>query len=670
VDRNISDKFTVFGRYNYAPSQDDQRARFCAASCVARLAYKTKTLTFGATNIFTSKLVNDFRVNFSSSKVNQSYFLDEFGGAIVPPASSIYPSFTRGENGYFIVQVDADGDNTLSDGLFSDNIQNQFNIVDSISYNVGGHALKFGVDYRRLSPRSDGGSYKRVFNYTSALTTAPRDTRASGLNRLINNGAANVFSIIAPDVILQPRYDNFSLFAQDTWRINSRLTLTYGLRYELNPAPSEANGNEPVTVLPFDVAANATLAPRGTKFYETTYNNFAPRIGVSFQPFANGKTVVRGGFGVFYDLGYGFTGTAFSTGLFPYARNFSSSTITFGSPAADIQAQPNAASLRIPRLFGYAPDFKLPYTLQYNASIEQFFGNNDSVTVSYVGAKAERLGRVTSYRNVNSIINRLDYVTNDGKSDYNSLQAQYQRRLTKGLQSVVSYTFAKSLDNVSDESQNNFQAPTARLDPNLDRAPSSFDVRHAFNAAVSYEIPSPFESGLARKFLGGFGIDAIFRARTATPVNVLTGRDPLGLGFTTVVRPDLNQGVPIYIEDSTVAGGRRFNRAAFDAGFATGTNSQTRQGNLGRNALRGFGTSQLDLALRRRFGITENVNIQLRLDAFNVFNRANFANPSGVLTSGNFGVATQTLNRNLGGLGAIYQVGGPRSFQIAAKLNF
>ncbi|MBC7797321.1 MAG: carboxypeptidase regulatory-like domain-containing protein, partial [Pyrinomonadaceae bacterium] len=184
VYRNISDKFTVFGRYNYAPSQDDQRARFCTASCVARLAYKTKTFTLGATNIFTSKLVNDFRINFSSSRVNQSYFLDEFGGAIVPPASSIYPSFTRGENGYFIVQVDADGDNTLSDGLFSDNIQKQFNIVDSISYNVGGHAFKFGVDYRRLSPRSDGGSYKRVFNYTSALPIAPRDTRASGLIRL------------------------------------------------------------------------------------------------------------------------------------------------------------------------------------------------------------------------------------------------------------------------------------------------------------------------------------------------------------------------------------------------------------------------------------------------------------------------------------------------------
>lgn len=668
IDHQVTDKFSIFGRYNYSPSRDDQRARFCAASCVARLDYKTQTATFGATNVFTKNLVNDFRVNFSRSRVNQSYFLDDFGGAIVPLQSSIYPSFTTGEQGYFYLQVDADGDNTLSDGLFSDNNQRQFNIVNSLSYAVGGHAFKFGVDYRRLSPVSNGGSYKRSFTYSSAPTGA--SANASGITRLATNAAANNFSIIAPDTILEPVYENFSVFGQDTWRVSPRLTLTYGLRYEVNPAPSEANGREPVTVLPFEVPANAQLAAGGTRFYETTYNNFAPRVGVSFQPFTNGKTVVRGGFGVFYDLGYGFTGTAFSTGLFPYARNLSLPNITFTSPAASSQAPPNAANLRIPRLFGYEPDFKLPYTLQYNAAIEQFFGSRDSVSVSYVGARAKRLGRVTSYRNVNAAINRLDFVTNDGESDYNSLQVQYQRRLIRGFQAIASYTFAKSLDNVSDESQNNFQAPTARLDPSGDRGFSTFDVRHAFNAAISYEIPSLFKNKIGRAIFSDFGIDAIVRARTATPVNVLTGRDPLGLGFTTVVRPDIVSGQSFYIDEAGAPGGRRFNRTAFDAGFATGANAQARQGTLGRNALRGFGVSQVDLALRRNFGLTEKMAIQFRVDAFNIFNRANFANPSGNLTSGNFGVATQTLNRSLGGLGSIYQIGGPRSFQFAAKFLF
>lgn len=700
IDHQFNDKFSIFGRYNYAPSQDDQRARFCAASCVARLDYKTQTLTLGATNVFASNLINDFRINFSRSRVNQSYFLDNFGGAIVPPQSSIYPSFTTGAQGYFYLQVDADGDNTLSDGLFSDNVQKQFNIVNSLSYVVGGHTLKFGVDYRRLLPRSNSGNYKRSFTYSSPSPGAPippPDTPAnqipSGLNRLISGSTANNFSIIAPDVVLEPIYDNFSLFAQDTWRVSSRLTLTYGLRYEVNPAPSEANGNEPVTVLPFDRAANAQLAPRGKRFYETTYNNFAPRVGAAFQPFANGKTVIRGGFGVFYDLGYGFTGTAFSTGLFPYARNFSASGVTFTSPTASTQAPPNSPTTRIPRLFGYAPDFKLPYTLQYNVSVEHSLTANDTISLSYVGARAERLGRVTSYRasdlSSNPRIARLDYVTNDGASDYNALQAQYQRRLSRGFQALASYTFAKSLDNVSDESQNNFQAPTARLDPNIDRAPSTFDVRHAFNAAVSYEIPSLFKNGFARKIFSGFGLDAIYRARTATPVNVLTGRDPLGLGFSTVVRPDLVAGQPLYIEDANIPGGRRFNPAAFNAEFTVNRAAQDeqparpaeqRQGTLGRNLLRGFSVSQMDVSLRRNFGLTETARIQFRVDVFNVFNRANFANPSGTLSvnpttgiingGGNFGRATQTLNRSLGGLGSIYQIGGPRSIQFAAKLQF
>lgn len=160
------------------------------------------------------------------------------------------------------------------------------------------------------------------------------------------------------------------------------------------------------------------------------------------------------------------------------------------------------------------------------------------------------------------------------------------------------------------------------------------------------------------------------RARTARPVNVLTGRDPLGLGFTTVVHPDLVAGQPVYIDDANAPGGFRFNRLAFDSTFATGANLQARQGSLGRNVLRGFGISQVDLALRRKFSLTERIGLQFRVDAFNILNRANLANPSGVLTSGNFGVATQSLNRSLGGLGSIYQIGGPRSLQFAAKIQF
>jgi len=201
VDHTINDRVSVFGRFNYAPSEDAQRARFCAASCVGNLTFKTQTFTVGSTQIFTSGITNDLRVNFSKSRANQTYFIDTFGGAIVPPQSSLYPSFTNGSNGYAYIEVNGSGSNTLSDGLFSDNQQNQFNIVNSTSVSVGGHAIKFGVDFRRLKPVSNSGTYKRAF-------------LPGSITALINNTPSDG-EIIAPDVVLRPVYNNFSLFGQD-----------------------------------------------------------------------------------------------------------------------------------------------------------------------------------------------------------------------------------------------------------------------------------------------------------------------------------------------------------------------------------------------------------------------------------------------------------------------
>ena len=651
VDHTFNSRVSVFGRYNYAPSEDQQRARFCAASCVADLTYKTQTFTVGSTQIFSNNITNNLRVNFSKSKVNQTYFIDDFGGAVIPPQSSLYPSFTNRNNGYFYFEVNPTGSNTLSDGLFSDNKQRQFNIVNSTSITFGGHTVKFGVDYRRLTPVSFSGTYKRAF-------------LPDNIQDVINN-VPTFAQIIAPQVTPRPIYENFSLFAQDTWRVNPRLTLTYGLRYEIVPAPDEENGNLPLTVLGLQEGsfnlANLSLSSTRQKFYETTYNNFAPRVGAAYRLFEN--TVVRGGFGVFYDLGYNFTGSAFSTGILPFSNTLTLPSVRYDSPLFQQQVPPVSLNPPYSRVFAYEPDFELPYSLQYNFSVEQGFGANNTISVSYVGAKGERLGRVETLRSSTGNFLRLDLVTNGGYSNYNALQVQYQRRLTRGFQALVSYTFGKSLDNVSEETQNNLQSPTGKFDPGLDYAPSSFDVRHSFNGAISYEIPSPFENGLAKKIFGGFGIDAIFRARTATPVNIVTNSNALGLGVRNILRPDYVEGQPLYIEDNTAPGGRRFNRDAFVI-------PNGRQGTLGRNALRGFPARQLDLSLRRQFNLTERINLQLRADGFNVFNTSNFANPTGVLTSGSFGVATRTLASGLGGLSSLYQIGGPRSFQLSAKLKF
>jgi hypothetical protein len=649
IDQSFGSKLTLFGRVNHAPSVTDERARYCAASCVARLDHKTDTYTFGATMAPSARLSNDLRVNYSKSDVDQSYFIDDFGGAIVPPSSSLYPPFASGPQGRIYIEVDPGFDNTISDGLYSNQRQRQFNIVNNLSWTPGAYALKFGADYRRIAPRSNGGSFRREFIFPSvtALTT----------------GIAPFAAVTATDVVLYPLYHNFSAYAQDTWRLTSRLTLTYGLRYEVNPSPAEQNGNEPVTVP--TLVDPAVLAPRGTRFYETTWNNFAPRAGASYQLFPKLGTVIRGGAGLFYDLGYNFTGTAFANHLYPYGRTLSLSDVAYDSPIAAGQPPPVNPNPPYPRIYAYQPDFKLPYTVQYNLAVEQVLGANSTLTAAYVGARGRRLGRVTSLSNANFM--RIDAVTNDATSDYHALQLQFQRRLARGLQALASYTFAKSLDVVSEESGINRQSPAGRFDPRQDRGPSSFDVRHAFNAAASYAIPSPFAGGAGRAIFGGFSIDAIIRARSATPVNVLSGRDPLGLGFTTVARPDLVMGQPLYLYGDSFPGGRRFNPAAFDIETPL---AEGRQGTLGRNVLRGFAVSQLDLTMRRQFRLSERLNLQFRAEAFNLFNQANFANPSGIRSSQNFGSATQMLASGLGGLSPLFQIGGPRSIQLALKLQF
>jgi hypothetical protein len=323
----------------------------------------------------------------------------------------------------------------------------------------------------------------------------------------------------------------------------------------------------PPTVIGFENPATMTLAAAGSRFYETDYAGVAPRVGVTYSPRANGGLIVKGGAGLFYDLGTSFLGNAFSTSLYPVARSVNYGALAFTAPQLAIQPPAVSANPPYPRVFAFQESYRLPYTIQYNAGVEQAIGTLGSISATYVGAQGRRLGRVSSLRNPNPAFTRVDVVTNDAESSYDSLQLQYQQRAAYGVHALVSYTLGRSEDTVSDESINNFQSPpNGRVSPDLDRGPSNFDVRHAFSAAISYEIPAPASrGGLMHALLSGFGVDAVIRARSALPVNVLTGRDPFGFVVTTIGRPDAVPGVPLYLEDDAFPGGKRFNPAAFDA---------------------------------------------------------------------------------------------------------
>jgi len=258
-------------------------------------------------------------------------------------------------------------------------------------------------------------------------------------------------------------------------------------------------------------------------------------------------------------------------------------------------------------------------------------------------------------------------------SDYDSLQLQYQRRLSQGLTALASYTWAHAIDYGS---FNNVLAAV--------RGNSDFDVRHNFSAAFSYDLPSRFQGGLARTLLNNWGLDDRFTARTGFPVAIQgpTFLDPVSGAFN-FAGLDLVQGKPIYVNQCAsplptgpaqipCPGGRGINPAAFapPSGCNTFSCPGATQGNAPRNFVRGFGEWQMNFAVRREFPLTEKLHLQFRAEAFNIFNHPNFGIIDSFFGDPTFGEVNSTLAGSLGVLSPTYQSGGARSLQFALKLKF
>jgi hypothetical protein len=419
----------------------------------------------------------------------------------------------------------------------------------------------------------------------------------------------------------------------------------------------------------------------------------APRIGLAYQVSQNPRwqTVFRGGLGIFYDLAsseagslldfasYPFGSAAFPVGNFP---------LTSADPAPIVP--PNATNGGL--FTAFDPKLQLPYTVQWNAAIEQSVGKHQSFTASYVGAAGRRLLQTAEIESPNQNLVFAALVTNTGTSDYNALQLQFHRELSDGLQVLASYSWSHSIDTASAGSFGNPSNLVSELSANVNRGASDFDIRNAFSMGLTYEVPFHSSNTVANALLRGWSTDSVVQARSAPPVDVYYSfLGALSTGFLTDPRPDLVLGQPFYLYGPQYPGGKAFNAGAFTApplapaGCVPGVDfpcSPASQGNIPRNALRGFGATQWDFAVHRNFSIHENVKLQFRAEIFNVLNHPNFGPPVGDLQSPSainpqFGQSLQMLGQSLAGgnLGAgafdpLYQLGGPRSMQFALKLFF
>jgi hypothetical protein len=668
IDHTFNGQFSIFGRYDDAPSQIANRVG--SLSEIDTTITNTQTLTVGVNMTLSSQIFNALRGNYSTQRAGLSQTLDSFGGATPPDPSVLFGSLPPQQTATFFAPFDGTAQYTV--GPSSNNRTRQLNFVDDLSFTVGAHQLRFGGDYRAIF--LDNVPFKNDFTY----------------------GFLSVRNLISTDQVLlflpqtlfpaQTLAQSTSLYAQDSWKATRRLVLTYGVRWELNPAPKGLGSTNLASWLNVDNLSAVTLAPAGTSLWHTRYGNFAPRFGIAYDFDGAGRMVLRAGAGVFYDLGVG--ASANLAGDFP---NHAIGEYFFQPvPVANIGSFLPTVSLMPPYpaigVEGFDPNLKLPHSYQWNVALERSFGGRQVLSATYVGqAGRELLRQEALYQPNASFTGGFGLTRNDARSNYNAFQLQYRRPLAARVQALLNYTYSHSLDNASNDviaGLSNTVISAAN-----DYASSDFDVRQSFSGALTFAVPSLGRSGVLAVLTRDWSLDAVVVARTGFPFNPLVSA-PSSLGPNSI-RPDRVPGQPFYLYGTVCAqvfgpvsrggngalvagqlcpGRMGLNPSAFDAATPVADN---RQGTLGRNAIPGFGLTQVDLSFARKFAITERLNLQFRADAFNLFNHPNFTNPSGDLSAGpSFLLSQETLNTGLGGLNPIFQQGGPRSLQLSLRLTF
>jgi len=689
IDHTVSRTLNVFARYSYSPSSLIQREP-AAMSTVSPSSFATHSVTLGATWARSANVSDDVRFNYGRTSATSSFALDYFGGA--RPLPTFPPGDPLGQPGSQLVLETISPAVYLLQGVDQRNVQQQFNFVDTASMQIGRHSLRFGLDYRRLTPLIDPNPYLQEVFFSDVTSLSQGDL---------------YFGRIEDHLRGMMLFRNLGVFVQDKWRIVPRFTLNYGVRWDIDAVPKSLDGPQPVAVKDFDLndLSMLALAPNGTPPFHTGYGNLAPRFGAAFQLSQRQQfqTVMRGGAGLFYDMATQEFGNAMGQSDYPYgATKF----LTSGAFPLDAQSAfapaPSPSQLATGRLSAFDPNLKLPFTVEWNLAVEQELGQDQTLSATYVGAAGRRLMQTALIFLRNQRFREASLVTNAAQSSYHALEIQFNRRLNHGLQALASYTWSHSIDDASAGSAFGNAANALVPGPSAgeNRGASDFDVRHVLSAGITYNLSFwDHSNSLAKWVLRGWSLQSILQVRSAPPVNIYLP-DLSDLAEHTEIRPDVTAGIPWYIYNDNFPGKKAINDTpgAVAGGCADGSMSigpfcpppvdefgyPVRQGTLARNALRAFGATQLDLGIHRDFPIREAASLQFRAEIFNVLNHPNFGLPDPLLTFpaepgefSQFGRATEMLGRGLaganlkgGGLDPLYQFGGPRSIQFAMRLLF
>jgi hypothetical protein len=670
LDHRFSNSNSVYVRYLYSHGEVDTPDRTVTARRV--LAKQTpQNLAANWQKIFGSSAVNEFKFGLNSPRTSANAFGSVSG--YDPLGVSLSGTFTSSS-------IDARGNTGIArSGLLirassaSSTVGSNFTPMslafsNALTWTKGTHTMKFGGEYRHIQ-----GDFQFL---------GSRELTYNSINDFIDN-RPNQYAVTLDSPVLQPRQFYAIGFMQDTWRLNDRLTLELGMRYDYYSVVREAQGR----ARPFFIEENE-FGTDANNFYNPDRNNFSPRLSAAYQ--LNDKTVVRSGFGIFYGPGQ------FEDRIQPIENYIDRRRVQASDVAANTLAYPVSDSVlrNLLSIRGYTRDYPAEYNMQYGVSVQRELPGAINLSVGYTGSQgrdmflrgvANVLDPVTRVRLVPSY-GQIDFKTggcvNDlalggrysiagcGRANYNALQIGATRRFQAGFTGGFQYQYSRNRgttqgSNEAATSQNTFDFDTEYgINPQ--------DIPHTVNGSLTYLIPGE------GTWTGGWRVGAIVNARSGVPINVTINRpDNITVGGVTVTnipggnsrgtqRPDLVPGVNPYIENGGV---RWLNPAAF------ATPQPGTFGNLPRNFLRGPEFWQADLMFSKDFRFLSTQGIQFRVEIFNVLNRLNYENPAANLPNGAPGVPFTDANAGtfgymLGPLNRTVGLGTARQTQISLRYTF
>jgi Carboxypeptidase regulatory-like domain len=548
--------------------------------------------------------------------------------------------------------VAVSGFSSLTGSSTTDYPSKTFDAIDNLSWAKGKHVVKFGFETRWIL-LNQGTSQSGTLTYTS--TTAFLD----------NNMGSASYTAILP--LVRQRKTQYFGFVQDEWRATAHLTITAGVRYNFFNA-LHAIGNDDV---PFDFATCGGYCPSTDSFFHPRSLDFDPRLGIAW---AHGDTVLRVGAGIYHTDGqeddqnlpisntvdrYSFSNTSFP--MLSY-------------PLAPFLEYAEAGGLGVVSPRDLDRNRKDDYVAAWTASVQRKLPLSILGTASYLGNKGTHILTTTYVNLVNPQTGIAPYPAfgpvswrgDVGNSTFHGLQLNARRAFQNGFLFSANYMWSHSINDGSIGGGES-DTPQDSFCRSCDKASSDDDVRQLFNLSAVYQLPfgagkqylsSP---GIARTVLGGWTLSTIGTSQTGLPFNITIDRSngsvPGDFAISGEERPNYVYGISLTPPGGSTPG-EWVNPAAFSIP-ASGT-----FGNLGRNAFRAPGISEVELALAKDVLVGEHMKIRFRADAFNVLNRAQYGAPNADFSQTNFGVITSTISNYATGRGT------PREFQLSAKISF